>query len=119
VPLMRTDRRTVAKALKALIENAFKFTREGSVRVSVEVTADRVVYSVRDTGIGIPEEARTSVFDEFRQADASLTREFGGSGLGLALARRLARLVRGDVTLASSSSAGSTFKLDIPYKQSS
>jgi signal transduction histidine kinase len=119
VPLMKTDRRTVAKALKALIENAFKFTREGSVRVSVEVTADRVVYSVRDTGIGIPEEARTSVFDEFRQADASLTREFGGSGLGLALARRLARLVQGEVTLASSSSAGSTFKLDIPYKQSS
>jgi signal transduction histidine kinase len=116
VPLMKTDRRTIAKALKALIENAFKFTREGSVRVSVEVTAEHVVYSIEDTGVGIPEEARTVVFDEFRQADGSFTRQFGGSGLGLSLARRLARLVNGDVTLASSSSAGSTFKLDVPVK---
>ena len=116
VPLMKTDRRTIAKALKALIENAFKFTREGSVRVSVEVTAEHVVYSIEDTGVGIPEEARTVVFDEFRQADGSFTRQFGGSGLGLSLARRLARLVNGDITLASSSSAGSTFKLDVPVK---
>jgi len=119
VPLMKTDRRTVAKALKALIENAFKFTREGKVRVSVEVTAEHVVYSIEDTGVGIPEQARTSIFDEFRQADGGFTREFGGSGLGLSLARRLARLVHGDVTLASSSSKGSTFKLDVPVRQSS
>jgi signal transduction histidine kinase len=119
VPLMRTDRRTVAKALRALIENAFKFTQEGRVRVSVEVTPDHVVYSIEDTGIGIPADARASVFDEFRQADGSFTRQYGGSGLGLSLARRLARLVQGDVTLAATSSAGSTFKLDIPVTLSS
>jgi signal transduction histidine kinase len=116
VPSMKTDRRMIAKALKALIENAFKFTREGKVRVSVEVTAEHVVYSVEDTGVGIPEESRKVVFDEFRQADGGFTREFGGSGLGLSLARRLARLVHGDVTLASSSSEGSTFKLDVPVR---
>jgi signal transduction histidine kinase len=116
VPSMKTDRRMIAKALKALIENAFKFTREGKVRVSVQVTAEHVVYSVEDTGVGIPEEARRAVFDEFRQADGGLNREFGGSGLGLSLARRLARLVHGDVTLASSSSEGSTFKLDVPVR---
>jgi signal transduction histidine kinase len=119
LPLMRTDRRTVAKALKALIENAFKFTREGKVRVSVDVTAEHVVYSIEDTGIGVPDEARKMVFDEFRQADSGLTRQFGGSGLGLSLARRLAQSVRGDVTLASSSTAGSTFKLDVPFDQQS
>jgi len=116
VPLMKTDRRTVAKALKALIENAFKFTREGKVRVSVVVTSEHVVYSIEDSGVGIPEDARTTVFDEFRQADGGPRREFGGSGLGLSLARRLAQLVHGDVTLTSSSSAGSTFKLDVPVK---
>jgi signal transduction histidine kinase len=119
VPLMKTDRRTIAKALKALIENAFKFTREGKVRVSVEVTSEHVVYSIEDTGVGIPDEARTAVFEEFRQADGGFTRQFGGSGLGLSLARRLARLVHGDVTLASSSDAGSTFKLDVPVQKSS
>jgi signal transduction histidine kinase len=116
VPLMKTDRRTIAKALKALIENAFKFTREGKVKVSVHVTAEHVVYSIEDTGVGIPEEARGAVFDEFRQADGGFTRQFGGSGLGLSLARRLARLVHGDVTLSSTSNAGSTFKLDVPVK---
>ncbi|MGH7617393.1 MAG: ATP-binding protein [Gemmatimonadaceae bacterium] len=117
VPLMKSDRRTIAKALKALIENAFKFTNEGAVRVSVQVTEEHVVYSVEDTGVGISEADRQIVFDEFRQADGSLTRQYGGSGLGLSLARRLARLVNGDVTLAATSSKGSTFKLDIPVQR--
>jgi signal transduction histidine kinase len=116
VPTMCSDRRTVAKALKALLENAYKFTREGRVRVSVQVTDDRVVYLVDDTGIGIPAEAHALIFDEFRQVDGSTTREFGGSGLGLTLARRLAQLVHGDVSLASSTDAGSTFKLELPLQ---
>ena len=114
VPMLTSDRRTIAKALKALIENAFKFTKEGSVRVSLAVAGGRVVYTVRDTGIGVPNEARELVFEEFRQVDGKLTREFGGSGLGLALARRLAQLVKGDVVLESSSPEGSVFKLQVP-----
>jgi signal transduction histidine kinase len=116
VPTMRSDRRTVAKALRALLENAYKFTRDGHVRVSVQVAGDRVVYLVGDTGIGIPEDAHALIFEEFRQVDGSTTREFGGSGLGLTLARRLAQLLQGDVTLASSSGAGSTFKLELPLQ---
>jgi signal transduction histidine kinase len=119
LPLMKTDRRTIAKALKALIENAFKFTRQGKVRVTVDVTAEHVVYSIEDTGVGIPDDARHYVFDEFRQVDGGSTRQFGGSGLGLSLARRLARSVHGDVTLTSSSEAGSTFKLDVPVQKQS
>jgi signal transduction histidine kinase len=116
VPVMHTDRRTVAKAIKALLENAYKFTRDGTVRAAVEVVGNRVVYSVTDTGIGIPLDAQSLIFEEFRQADGTHTRRFGGSGLGLSLARRLARLVKGDISLVSAPGAGSTFRLDVPLR---
>jgi signal transduction histidine kinase len=116
VPMMRSDRRTVAKVLKILLDNAFKFTRAGRVHCSVEIDRERVTYAVEDTGVGIPREAHRFVFDEFRQVDGTTTREFGGSGLGLALARRLARLVGGDITLESAPGAGSTFKLHVPLR---
>jgi len=114
VPSMRSDRRSVTKALKALIDNAFKFTRQGQVRITLRVTGDRVIYSVEDTGVGIPVEAQPFVFDEFRQADGTRTREFKGSGLGLSLARRLARLVHGEITFVSTPGVGSTFTFDLP-----
>jgi signal transduction histidine kinase len=114
VPTVRTDRRAVAKALQALIDNAYKFTREGRVRVSLRVSGDRIVYSIQDTGIGIPADAHGAVFEEFRQVQGGLTREFGGSGLGLSLARQLARLVHGDITMTSNPGEGSTFTLELP-----
>jgi signal transduction histidine kinase len=115
-PVMMTDRRTVVRALRALLDNAFKFTRGGSVRASVEVSCERVVFAVHDTGIGIPPEALRTVFDEFRQVDGTMTREYGGAGLGLALARRLARLLHGDITVESAVGAGSTFRLELPLR---
>jgi signal transduction histidine kinase len=116
VPMMRTDRKKVTKALRALIDNAFKFTPKGTVTVSVEVSGPHVAYTVQDTGIGIPVDAQQLIFDEFRQLDGSLTRTYGGSGLGLSLARRLARLVQGDISLESEPGAGSTFRLDLPLR---
>jgi signal transduction histidine kinase len=113
-PTMRTDARTVTRALVALLDNAFKFTHDGCVRASVAVMGDRVVYAVEDTGPGIPETAHTLVFEEFRQLDSSVTREHGGSGLGLALARRLARLLHGEISLTSEPGSGSTFRLELP-----
>ena len=117
--VMRTDRRAVTRALTALLDNAFKFTREGRVDASVEMVGDRVVFAVADTGIGIASGEFEAVFDEFRQVDNTLTREFQGAGLGLALARRLARLVDGEITLTSALGVGSTFRLDVPFNPAS
>ena len=116
VPMMRTDRRTVAKVLTVMLDNAFKFTREGKVHASVQIDRDRVRYAIADTGIGIPAEAHGLVFEEFRQVDGTMTREFGGSGLGLALARRLASQVHGHITLTSTPGTGSTFVLELPLR---
>lgn len=116
VPMVRTDRRTVAKVLTALLENAFKFTSVGQVHATLEIDRARVTYTIADTGIGISAEAHGLVFEEFRQVDGTMTRQFGGSGLGLALARRLARLVDGHITLSSTPGSGSTFKLELPLR---
>jgi signal transduction histidine kinase len=113
---MVSDRRKIAKMLVALLSNAYKFTRSGEIRVSVEVHNDRAVYRVQDTGIGIPDEMQQLVFDEFRQVDGSSTRRFGGSGLGLSLARRLARLLGGEIEVESAPGEGSTFRVNLPLE---
>ncbi|AHG90353.1 ATP-binding region ATPase domain protein [Gemmatirosa kalamazoonensis] len=112
----RTDRKKMVKVLVSLLTNAFKFTASGEVRVSVEVNDGRVTYRVQDTGIGIPPDAQQMVFDEFRQVDGSAARRYGGSGLGLALARRLARLLGGDIELQSEVGVGSTFTVEVPLE---
>jgi signal transduction histidine kinase len=114
--LMLSDRRKITKMLVALLSNAYKFTPSGEVRVSVTVQDDRAVYRVEDTGVGIPEEMQQLVFDEFRQADGSTTRRFGGSGLGLSLAQRLARVLGGEIFVESSSGQGSTFRVELPLE---
>ena len=111
-----SDRRKVAKILTSLLDNAFKFTTAGEVHASLEMRNQTVRYSVRDTGIGIDAASHELVFEEFRQADGSATRRFGGSGLGLALSRQLARLLGGDVTLESAPATGSQFTLSLPME---
>lgn len=115
VPTMASDRRRIVRLLAGLIANAYAFTEQGSVRTAVEVHGDRVVYRVEDTGIGISVEAQRHVFEEFRRADDSAPREGrAGAGLGLALARRTARLLGGDIVLVSAPGEGSTFRVELP-----
>ena len=114
--VMVSDRRKIAKLLAALLGNAYKFTQSGEIRVSVEVRNDRAVYRVQDTGIGIAGDMQQLVFDEFRQADGSTTRRYGGSGLGLSLARRLARLLGGEIFVESSLGEGSIFRVELPLE---
>ncbi|MBW8768248.1 MAG: GAF domain-containing sensor histidine kinase [Gemmatimonadetes bacterium] len=114
--LMVSDRRKISKLLVALLSNAYKFTPSGEIRISVSLAGDHVVYTVEDTGIGIPEEMHRTVFDEFRQVDGSTTRRYGGSGLGLSLARRLAQVLGGDIFVDSVPGAGSTFRVELPLE---
>ena len=111
---MVSDRRKITKMLVALLSNAYKFTQAGEVRLSVEVLNGRAAYRVQDTGIGIPDEMQQLVFEEFRQVDGSTTRRYGGPGLGLSLAQRLARLLGGEIVVRSMPGEGSTFQVDLP-----
>ena len=105
------------QVLTNLVGNAFKFTNEGEVVLRVEPISaangsqDHVNLrvTVRDTGIGIPEEQQDKLFQAFMQADSSTSRRYGGTGLGLAISRRLARLMAGDLTFESVPGAGTTF----------
>src|ERR1035437_8277403 len=105
--MMVSDQRMIAKLLIALLSNADKFTCSGEVRLSVTTCNGRVVYCVVDTGIGSPESMQLQVFEEFRQVDGSSTRRYGGSGLGLSLAQRLAHLLGGEVYLECAPRGGS------------
>src|SRR5262249_48609568 len=99
---MRADVTKVRPALFNLLSNACKFTERGTVSLAVSREAiqgeDWLAFRVSDTGIGMTPEQMARLFQEFSQADAATTRRFGGTGLGLALSRRLCRMMGGDVT---------------------
>ena len=114
LPQMRSDRRKVVKILQALLGNAYKFTAHGEVRITLDVRHGRVAYTIQDSGVGVPYEMQQVIFEEFRQADGSMTRRFGGSGLGLALARGMARLLGGEIDISSMPGEGSTFTVELP-----
>ena len=116
LPRMRSDRGKITKIIATLLGNAYKFTKKGEVHLGLAVRNGRVRYSVQDTGIGIPAEAHQLIFEEFRQLDGSATRSYGGSGLGLALSRRLAHLLGGEILVESAPGEGSRFTLDLPLE---
>jgi signal transduction histidine kinase len=110
-----TDDRKLSQILRNFISNALKFTERGEVRVSArEGREGTVTFTVSDTGIGIATENLDRIFEEFAQIDHPLQRRFKGTGLGLPLSRRLARLLGGDVGVESVVGQGSTFSLELP-----
>jgi signal transduction histidine kinase len=118
LPVIYCDRQKVKQIVLNLLTNAVKFTPQGFVKVRADVDGEgrEVRITVEDSGIGIAPRDRDKVFEDFRQADNSVTREYGGAGLGLAICRRLATMLGGRIELQSEVGRGSTFTLVIPRK---
>lgn len=119
--MLRGDPVRIKQILINLIGNAVKFTEQGSIHFAVrpvEVAGRRMVrFEVADTGIGIPEDKRALVFERFMQVDESITRKYGGTGLGMAISKQLAGLMDGQIDFSSEYGKGSCFWADLPLPE--
>jgi signal transduction histidine kinase len=111
---LMTDAVKLRTILRNLLANAVKFTSHGAITLRVAMEVNVVSFALTDTGTGIAAEHQELIFEPFRQVDGSSTRRYGGIGLGLALSRKLARILGGDLRVASQLGAGSTFTLSLP-----
>jgi CheY-like chemotaxis protein len=112
---MRADQTKVRQSLYNLLSNAGKFTSGGTVSLDVKaIPGSRIAFEVSDTGVGMSPEQAEKLFEPFVQADSSTSRKFGGTGLGLVISRRFARMMGGDITVASQEGKGSRFMLVLP-----
>jgi two-component system, chemotaxis family, CheB/CheR fusion protein len=112
-----TDHDKACQILVNLCGNAIKYTDQGEVRLEVRADEERVVFEVRDTGIGIAPGDQRYIFDRFWRSDSATTRSFGGMGIGLAAAREFGRLLGGDVEVESELGRGSTFRVWLPRQR--
>ena len=113
---LETDPRKARQVLVNLLGNAVKFTDRGQVWLEAEQVGGDVLFRVGDTGIGIDEKDRERIFDAFWQVEQTTIRKHGGSGLGLSVARQLARLMGGDITVESEPGRGSVFTVRLPVE---
>jgi len=114
-PLALADARAVDQVIGNLLDNAMKYTEPGgSIDVKIEARGDRVRVSIADTGIGIPREDRSRIFERFYRVDRARSRALGGTGLGLAIVKHLVQAMRGEITVESEPGRGSTFTFVLP-----
>jgi len=109
-----TDEQKLWQILNNLLNNALKFTQSGNIELSCNRNDNEVIFSVKDSGIGIEKKYHNLIFERFRQVDLSSSRQFGGSGLGLAISKNLTLLLNGNIWLESEIGKGSTFIVSIP-----
>ncbi len=115
LPAVETDRGKLAQILVNLLANAIKFTPEGGrVTIAARRAGEGVEIAVSDTGIGIPQQERSRIFEAFHQVDGSTSRAYGGAGVGLSLVRTLARMLEAEVLVESEEGKGSTFTVRVP-----
>jgi len=110
-----SDPLRIGQVLLNLLSNAIKFTEQGTVSVDVALEAGRLVFRVRDSGIGMTESQLANLFNPFQQADASASRKFGGTGLGLAISKRIIELMHGWIQVHSQPDIGTTVVFQLPY----
>jgi CheY-like chemotaxis protein len=118
-PHVETDDQKLRQVLINLAGNAIKFTRHGTVTLRLKANPQSeagVLLQVEDTGIGIPPDKLEAIFEAFRQADSSTTREFGGTGLGLTISRSLVQLLGGKLVVTSEEGKGSCFTVQLPLR---
>lgn len=116
-PLLISDNLKIIHVFKQLIRNAFKFTKKGTIKIGFEAgNQDYIIFFVKDTGIGIPEEKIDIIFEFFRQADDALSRQYEGTGMGLALTKKLLEMLNGHIWVESQVNKGSAFYFKIPLK---
>ncbi len=113
---LRADLTKVRQMLLNLLSNACKFTDHGTITLSAERDDQHVVFTVRDSGIGMSAEQMERLFEAFAQADAATTSKYGGTGLGLVITKRFAHLMGGDVQVMSTPGKGSTFTIELPAR---
>ena len=115
---MRSDVTKVRQILTNLLSNASKFTDHGTITLTAQRSEDQkwILFSVRDTGIGISEQQQANLFKEFAQADVSIARKYGGTGLGLAICHRFAQLMGGNIGVESEIGKGSVFSVQLPTR---
>ncbi|WP_295768955.1 two-component regulator propeller domain-containing protein [uncultured Mucilaginibacter sp.] len=123
-PLLCTDSVRLRQVLINLVGNACKFTHKGEIVIKVSKLSNNedtltLLFEVTDTGIGIPADRISNLFEAFNQLDSSVTRKYGGSGLGLAICQRLVRLMGGEIRVSSKQSSGSVFSFTIECKTAS
>jgi PAS domain S-box-containing protein len=116
-PRVLADPVRLRQVLVNLISNALKFTPQGSITLEARQEDNQVRFAVTDTGIGIPPEKQTAVFEAFTQADGSITKRFGGTGLGLTISNHLVKLMGGSLGLHSTPNQGSSFFFSLPVPQ--
>ncbi|MGM0497421.1 MAG: PAS domain S-box protein [Bacteroidota bacterium] len=113
---MYSDSTRIEQILSNLLNNALKFTVEGEITLGCKPYKDKnVLFFVQDTGIGIPDEQQTIIFNRFRQADESITRIYGGTGLGLSISKKLTELLGGQIWFKSEQNKGTSFYITLPH----
>lgn len=113
---MESDSLKIMQILLNLISNACKFTKEGDITVNVLEKDQHIIFTVQDTGIGMSKEQADKIFQEFQQANTSISGAYGGTGLGLTISKQLAELMGGKISVSSEQGKGSIFTLTLPLK---